>query len=696
MVFGSPLSVIPLLVTYFLTVPSSTHQLLANKVKEIASKMSIVLEEPMRDANLKQVAAVLDSYTIDPDFLGAVVYDESGNTIASTDLKETNGQTQYQHSNRVRTTTGTGQQYLGTISVTLTDQHRLKAAKALYIRAASIVVLMVLVLAVILTLIYFRSIRTPLKLLREGIQLASDSQIRMPVSWQSNDQIGEVISAFNRLQLLQRDHEKELRAARDEEAKILEVANSISSELELDVLLQKIIATVTNLLSAERASLFLYDPSTDELWSRVSQGAITQEIRISATTGLAGACFESGDVLNISDPYSDPRFNREIDQRTGQKSHSILCIPVQNRLGVKLGVLQLVNKIDGEFTEHDIERLKAFSAQFAIALENAQLYEELRILDNAKEKVINHLSHELKTPLAILSGVLELIQRELSGDRSSSLDRILNRGHRNIRRLIDLQEKIDDILQRRPIDDKEQILNVIASAVDLVGDHAARSEGHYAEALTEISKRIESLFGFAEVREESVNVSEIVHASCDRAQSSLGTRKVEITRSIEDGLVVLLSSGVLDKACDGLLRNAIENIPDEGAVAVTAKRTNDEISIEVQDHGIGITTENQQMIFGGFFHTQNTEAYSSKRPYHFNAGGSGTDLLRIKCLAERFGFIVDFDSRRCHFIPREEDVCPGRISECAFVQGRSGCESSGGSRFSIKIPVSRQQRTGIR
>lgn len=536
--------------------------------------------------------------------------------------------------------------------------------------------------------------RTPLKQLLEAIRLASDHNIWKPVAWQSNDEIGEVISAFNRLQRVQDDHERELRAARDEEVLILEVANSISSELELDVLLRKIITTVTKLLGAERASLFLHDATTDELWSRVSEGAITQEIRIPATKGLAGACFASGDVLNIPDPYADPRFNRAVDQRTGHRSRNILCIAVRNRLGVKLGVLQLVNKIEGEFNERDVDRLKAFSAQFAIALENAKLYEELKLLDKAKERVINHLSHELKTPLVILSGVLEVVQKELSDISDHTLDKTLTRGHRNVRRLMDLQEKIDDILQHRPIDDENHILNIVESSVDLLDDLALRGDGRHSEVMTLMSERLEELFGLTQVREELVQVSELIDASCDRAQRSLGTREIEITRNIEDDVYVLLNSEVLTKTCDGLLRNAIENTPDHGTIQVTVKKCGKESLIEIQDHGVGITTENQQMIFGGFFHTQSTEAYSSKRPYQFNAGGSGTDLLRIKCLSERHEFSVDFDSTRCRFIPRDEDACPGRISECKFVDTPSGCQSSGGSRFSITIPIHQNREKG--
>jgi hypothetical protein len=97
------------------------------------------------------------------------------------------------------------------------------------------------------------------------------------------------------------------------------------------------------------------------------------------------------------------------------------------------------------------------------------------------------------------------------------------------------------------------------------------------------------------------------------------------------------------------------------------------------------------MIFGGFFHTQDTGLYSSKRPYEFNAGGSGSDLLRIKCLSERHMFSVGFESTRCKFIPEDEDICQGRIAECRFVANESECFSSGESRFFVKFPIEQTQ-----
>jgi len=185
--------------------------------------------------------------------------------------------------------------------------------------------------------------------------------------------------------------------ARAEETRILEIANAVSSELQLDDLLLKIIGATTQLLGAERSSLFLYDEKTDELVSRVAEGLSVKEIRFPSTAGLAGACFTSGDKLDIPDAYADSRFNREFDRQTGFKTRNILCMPIRTKQGRRMGVVQVLNKVGGPFGEIDAERLRAFGAQFAIALENAQLFEDVLNARNYNESILKSLSNGVIT-----------------------------------------------------------------------------------------------------------------------------------------------------------------------------------------------------------------------------------------------------------------------------------------------------------
>jgi len=167
----------------------------------------------------------------------------------------------------------------------------------------------------------------------------------------------------------------------------------------------------------------------------------------------------------------------------------------------------------------------------------------------------------------------------------------------------------------------------------------------------------------------------------------MGEREIAISRNFTQNLAISMDRGILEKSFLGILKNAIENTPDEGEIEITASSKNGEICIEIRDHGVGITEQNKKMIFGEFFHTQETDHYSTKRPYAFDAGGTGSDLLRIKTLSERFGFSVDFESARCRFIPTDKDRCSGKISSCPFIRNKQECLSSGGSTFSLIFPT---------
>jgi len=153
----------------------------------------------------------------------------------------------------------------------------------------------------------------------------------------------------------------------------------------------------TQILEADRSTLFLHDPKTRELWSRVGVGIGSKEIRFPDAAGIAGSVFTSGRTLNIPDAYQDSRFNPEVDRKTGYRTRNILCMPVVNKAGRAIGVTQVLNKCGGPFTADDEKRLRAFSAQAAIALENAQLFEEVTNARNYNESILKSLSNGVVT-----------------------------------------------------------------------------------------------------------------------------------------------------------------------------------------------------------------------------------------------------------------------------------------------------------
>ncbi|MEW6683703.1 MAG: GAF domain-containing protein [Nitrospirota bacterium] len=188
---------------------------------------------------------------------------------------------------------------------------------------------------------------------------------------------------------------RKMRASHEKMAILLDVATSVAQTLDLDVLVAKIIHKVSDLLDAERSTLFLVDPETDELWSKVAEGSGESEIRFPRSLGLAGTVATTGEIVNIEDAHRDPRFNAAIDKQTGFRTRSVLSVPVRNREGTIIGVTQAINKRRGVFDRHDEDLLQALASQIAVAIENSQLYQRTvgmkRYLESVQESISNSI-----------------------------------------------------------------------------------------------------------------------------------------------------------------------------------------------------------------------------------------------------------------------------------------------------------------
>ena len=184
---------------------------------------------------------------------------------------------------------------------------------------------------------------------------------------------------------------------RAQELDFLNIVADITSELDLGALLQRVMGEATRMLCAERSTLFLNDDQSGTLFSRVAQGARLGEIRLPNTAGIAGAVFTSGRTINIPHAYADLRFNPSFDRQTGFFTRSILCTPVVNKLGRTIGVTQVLNKRSGPFTPQDESRLKAFTGQVAIALENAKLFDDVQKMKNYNDSMLQSMSNGVIT-----------------------------------------------------------------------------------------------------------------------------------------------------------------------------------------------------------------------------------------------------------------------------------------------------------
>ena len=185
--------------------------------------------------------------------------------------------------------------------------------------------------------------------------------------------------------------------SRRQELDFLSVVSEISSELQLGPLLQKIMAAITRMLDAERCTLFINDTKTSELYSYVGQGLGAVSIRLPNHMGIAGTVFTSGQSVNIPYAYADLRFNPAFDKKTGFFTRSILCVPVTNKAGTVIGVTQVLNKRGGSFNEGDEARLKAFTSQISIGIENAKLFDDVQTIKNYNESILESMSNGVIT-----------------------------------------------------------------------------------------------------------------------------------------------------------------------------------------------------------------------------------------------------------------------------------------------------------
>lgn len=158
---------------------------------------------------------------------------------------------------------------------------------------------------------------------------------------------------------------------------LIEVANTIASQLELPAAMRVVAEQTSRLLNADRSSVWLYDEPEEEIYTLVAQELGPEEIRMAADRGVAGHVLQTGTALNLEDAYDHPAFNPSYDEETGYRTKSMLCTPLRDRQGDTLGVFQVINKLEGDcFTAEDEALLETLAGSASVAIENALLYEE--------------------------------------------------------------------------------------------------------------------------------------------------------------------------------------------------------------------------------------------------------------------------------------------------------------------------------
>jgi len=242
------------------------------------------------------------------------------------------------------------------------------------------------------------------------------------------------------IERMTRSHEKEM--------EFIDLVSEVTSEINLAALLKRVMSEATRFLHAERSILFLNDKRTNELRSEVGEGLNASEIRLPNNIGIAGTVFTTGKLINIPHAYADMRFNPAFDKQTGFFTRSILCVPVVNKVGEVIGVTLVLNKLGGPFTSEDESRLKAFTSQISIGLENAKLFMEKAAaeaqMDVHKEATAaNQESVQFKKTI----NVLRLKMKELEIEKQEAVQKAIAKGNNEIIQLKNTIIALRDELQ---------------------------------------------------------------------------------------------------------------------------------------------------------------------------------------------------------------------------------------------------------
>jgi len=496
-------------------------------------------------------------------------------------------------------------------------------------------------------------------------------------------------------------HEKSI--ARTNEA-MLHISTALPKYPDLGDLLDYVNSEVKRLLGTEGSVIILYDEKKQELsilgaaYDAADVQERAKEVRFAMDQLIAARVIRTGEPVIVSDTTEDRLIHEERDRKLGFKTKNLALVPLKGREGIT-GVICAINKKSADFDQSDVGLLSMIAGTVALSIENARgseelkkAYEEVTSLNRAKDKAINHLSHELRTPLAVLAGTLTRIEKKMSLLPDETWQPILEMARRNVNRILAIQYEVEDIMGNKESKTHGLLSLLLDQCADELETLIAEQAGEIP-LIEKVRKRIDELFAPPkEAISEVINLGEAVQKRMEVLTPLFTHRELEVSARIEPTPPVLIPREVLYKVIDGLVRNAIENTPDEGRIEIKVFKRGEGALLQVRDYGIGIPEEAQKRVFEGFVSTRDTMAYSTKKPFDFMAGGKGADLLRMKIFSERYRFTLEMSSRRCDFLSKEGSICPGRISRCPHCSRVENCHSEEGTTFTLYFPPAFRQQ----
>jgi len=366
--------------------------------------------------------------------------------------------------------------------------------------------------------------------------------------------------------------------------KLVEASKIVNSSLEIDKLLELILQTATSTVEAERGTLYLVDDIKKELWSKIAQtsGEIV-EIRLPIGKGIAGYVAATGETINISDAYSDPRFNPEVDKKYGYRTKTILCMPMKDKEGKIIGVFQLLNKKGNVFTKEDEDFINALSIHATIALENAKLAQQMVSSErlSAVGRMASTIIHDIKNPMGTLRVYAQVMKKKAADEEVTKLaDEMI----RQVDRFVNMTQEILDF---------------------------SRGVSSLNIQETEFSDLMEMVLNFIE--------------------KDLTKRNVKLVRNDKFRGLVNVDADKVMRVFYNIAGNAADAMPNGGQLTVNTLEKDGFVVVEFVDTGTGMPPEVKAKIFEPFV------TYGKKH-------GTGLGMAIVKKIVDDHKGKIEIDS----------------------------------------------------
>jgi PAS domain S-box-containing protein len=395
----------------------------------------------------------------------------------------------------------------------------------------------------------------------------TETPVSLTVSPVKNNN-GEIIGASKIARNIsaQKNAQERLKRYADNLEIINSVIKTISEELDLNKILQKVTDSTTQLTGARFGAFFYNSVNTngEALMLYTLSGAPKEAFEnfgMPRHTAVFKPTFMGEGVIRVDDITKDARYGRNFPHTGMPAGHlsvvSYLAVPVVSRFGEVIGGLIFGHPKAGIFTQDHENMVISIAAQAAIGLDNAKLYEEIKELNEKKDDFIGMASHELKTPLTSISGYLQILQR-LKGDENS---------------------------KKFIAKTAQQVKKLSALVADLL----------------DVSK-VEA--GKLQLSKENFDIGDVLNEAIELIQHSNTSHQISIEKSI-DSITLFGDPQRIEQVVINLLSNAIKYSPSANKIQVFLTCTDSEVKVSVKDEGFGIPADMLTNIFSRFYRVDN-------------------------------------------------------------------------------------------